>query len=114
MLTLSDIMKVGKFDAQYGPPEHSFSPRWHEDQQRNGSISMQGAALRHKIENVMGQPANEAATDDSYNTTVSIRYMVMPDGNVITRLDGDTAELPPGAYWEDSPPASAEKLEAES
>ncbi len=32
MLSLNDILKVAKFEAQYGKSEATFSPQWNEDQ----------------------------------------------------------------------------------
>lgn len=32
MLSRRYIERIARFDAQYGPPEHTFSPSWHEHQ----------------------------------------------------------------------------------
>ncbi len=36
MLSRKYIKRIAQMDAQYGPPEQTFSPRWHADQARNG------------------------------------------------------------------------------
>ena len=36
MLSSRYIQKIRKFDRQYGEPEQTFSPAWHEEQNRQG------------------------------------------------------------------------------
>jgi hypothetical protein len=83
MLTLEEIMRNAKFNAQYGEPEQTFSPRWHAE---NPVPAHVGAVLKHEREKV-GKEVN-----------VCLRYVKHVSGD-ITIWDDDGSALPEGSTF---------------
>lgn len=67
MLSSRYIRRIREFDLQYGPPEDSFSPRWHEDQVRNGpdAVILHGTANAHErvVRVILGNVADPQTGD---------------------------------------------------
>lgn len=85
MLTLEEILRNARFNAQYGEPEHSFSPRWHEE---NPVPAHVGAVLEHGKERVKDA------------VSVCLRYVEHASGDVGIWND-DGRPLPEGSKFAD-------------
>ncbi len=81
MLSHERIIRQISCDAQYGPTEHAFSPRWHEENP------------------VPGPDAIPAIRSGERTVQARIRSILLPSGDVTIDNVGPDFVLPEGASF---------------
>lgn len=81
MLSHERIIRQLRFDAQYGLPEHSFDPRWHEENSGPGPDAIPAIRKGERI------------------VRACIRSILLPSGDVTIDNVGQGYVLPEGASF---------------